>query len=188
MDRHNQDDAALVSAVQRGQTDAFAPLLDRHLPAIHAFIALKLPVSHLVDELAHDTFVFAYRNIHQFTAGTSLRAWLRAIAGNKVRAETERYRREQSNQLHYTEYRLIELAGTQSDDDASREVEAMQRCLDDVPVHLRRVLDLKYHDDCSAEEMAAQLDKSVPWVRTTLFRIRQQLRDCITARLAGGQS
>jgi RNA polymerase sigma-70 factor (ECF subfamily) len=186
MDWQSRDDAALVAAVQQGEADAFAPLLDRHLPAIHAFIALKLPVPHLVDELAHDTFVFAYRNIARFSAGTSLRAWLRAIAANKVRAETERYRREQSNQLHFTEHRLLELAGAQSDDDASREVEAMQRCIEEVPPHLRRVLDLKYHDEYSAEEMAERLQRSVPWVRTTLFRIRQQLRDCITARLTGG--
>jgi RNA polymerase sigma-70 factor (ECF subfamily) len=183
----NRDDATVVAAVQQGDVEAFASLLDRHLPAIHAFIALKLPVPHLVDELAHETFVFAYRNIHQFTAGTSLRTWLRAIAANKVRAEVERYCREQSNRLGYAEHRLIELATAQPDEDAEHEIEAMRKCLEQVPHHARELLTLKYHDDLSADEMAQRLSRSVPWVRTTLFRIREQLRACIEARLAGDQ-
>ena len=58
-----RDDMVLVQAVQRGDPGAFRPLVDRHLAAIHAFVAVKLPVAHLVDELTHETFVFAYRNI-----------------------------------------------------------------------------------------------------------------------------
>jgi RNA polymerase sigma-70 factor (ECF subfamily) len=148
---------------------------------------LKLPVPHLVDELAHETFVFAYRNIHKFTPGTSLRAWLRAIAANKIRAEVERYCREQSNRLGYVEHRLIELAAAQPDEQTEREVAAMQECLKTVPDHSRQLLTLKYRDDCSAQEMAERLARSVPWIRTTLFRIREQLRACIETRLAGEQ-
>jgi DNA-directed RNA polymerase specialized sigma24 family protein len=68
------NDAPLVAAVQAGDVHAFDPLVERHLDAIHAFVALKLPVPHLVDELTHDTFVFAFRHIAEFTAGTSFRA------------------------------------------------------------------------------------------------------------------
>ena len=43
------DEAGLVRAVQGGDAAAYAPLVAHHLPHIHAFIALKLPVPHLVD-------------------------------------------------------------------------------------------------------------------------------------------
>src|SRR5438876_3119235 len=98
------NDLALVEAVQRGEFQAFESLLDRHLDHIHAFISIKLPVPHLTDELAHETFVFAFRHIHKFTASTALRAWLRAIAFNKVRAEIERYCREEANKLGYAKH------------------------------------------------------------------------------------
>jgi RNA polymerase sigma factor (sigma-70 family) len=107
----NQEEAALVAAVQGGDLQAFEPLVRRHLDAIHAFVALKLPVAHLVDELTHETFVVAFRCIEQFAPGTSFRAWLRAIAMNRIRAEIERQTRDERNRLAYSEQRILELAG-----------------------------------------------------------------------------
>src|SRR5437016_2056482 len=105
---NHDDEAALVRAVQGGDARAFEPLVDRHLDAVRGFVALRLPVAHLVSEIAHETFVFAYRHLDQFAAGTSFRAWLRAIAGNLIRAELQRYRREQTNQLGYARHRRLE--------------------------------------------------------------------------------
>ena len=77
-----RDESELVLAAQAGDHDAFAALLDAHLPHVRTFLALKAPVPQLVDEIAHDAFVFAYRHLDEFTPGTSFRAWVRAIAWN----------------------------------------------------------------------------------------------------------
>ena len=179
-----RDDMVLVQAVQRGDPGAFRPLVDRHLAAIHAFVAVKLPVAHLVDELTHETFVFAYRNIRKFTSGPSMRPWLRAIAANLVRAEIERHLREQANRLGYAERRLLELALTKPEGQATREAEYLAECLADVPTPMRELLALRYESQCSAAEIAQRLERSVAWVRTTLFRLRQQLKACIEGKLA----
>src|SRR5579862_5838493 len=86
-------DGDLITRVQKGDGAAFGPLLDRHLVNIRSFVALKVPVAHLVDELTHETFVFAYQHIAQFEAGTAFRPWLRAIAWNLIRAELQRFSR-----------------------------------------------------------------------------------------------
>ena len=177
------EDAQLVAAVQAGDIHAFEPLVERHLDAIHAFVALKLPVPHLVDEITHETFVFAFRSIAKFTPGTSFREWLRAIAANKVRAEIERYYREERNRLAYAERRGIEDALQETSPQDSREVEALNDCLKDVPANLRTLLNLKYHDESSSEEISRSLERSVSWVRTTLCRVRQQLRECVERKL-----
>ena len=85
------DDDALTRAAQAGDHAAFAALLDAHLPHVRTFLALKAPVPQLVDEIAHDAFVFAYRHLDEFTPGTSFRAWVRAIAWNLLRAEVQRF-------------------------------------------------------------------------------------------------
>lgn len=177
------EDAQLVAAVQAGDLQAYEPLVGGHLDAIHAFVALKLPVPHLVDEITHETFVFAFPSIAKFTPDTSFRAWLRAIAANKVRAEIERYYREERNRLAYTERRAIEDALQTTASPDSREVEALNDCLKDVPEKLRTLLNLKYHDESSSEEIASSLERSVAWVRTTLCRVRQQLRECIERKV-----
>jgi RNA polymerase sigma-70 factor (ECF subfamily) len=178
------DDAALVEAVQRGDAHAFGLLVDHHLDHLHAFISLRLPVPHLVDEITHETFVFAYHHLQQFTAGTAVRAWLRAIASNKIRAEIERYCREERNRINYAEHRQLEIALAESEVETSREVEALNDCLAKVPPPLRELLTLKYSQEHSTADIAQRLQRSLAWVRTTLCRLRQQLRECIERGVA----
>lgn len=174
----------MVAAVQAGKVHEFDTLVGRHLDAIHAFVALKLPVPHLVDEITHETFVFAFRRISEFTAGTSFRAWLRAIAANKVRAEIERYRREERNRLAFAErYALDEASRETADPHVTRELEALNDCLRTVPEHFQTLLNLRYREENSSEQIASRLGRSLAWVRTTLCRVRQQLRDCIERKL-----
>jgi RNA polymerase sigma-70 factor (ECF subfamily) len=178
------DDAALVEAVRRGDAHAFGLLVDHHLDYLHAFISLRLPVPHLVDEITHETFVFAYHYLQQFTPGTAVRAWLQAIACNKIRAEIERYAREERNRINYAEHRQIEIALAESEVETSREVEALNDCLAKVPPPLRELLTLKYNQEHSTADIAQRLQRSLAWLRTTLCRLRQQLRECIERGVA----
>jgi RNA polymerase sigma-70 factor, ECF subfamily len=178
----NQKEATLVTAVQAGDLQAFEPLVRRHLDAIHAFVALKLPVAHLVDELTHETFVVAFRCIEQFAPGTSFRAWLRAIAMNRIRAEIERQTRDERNRLAYSEQRILELAGRDPNPEDLQAIEALRECIQEVPEHLRAVLTLRYQDEQTSEQIARQTQRSMAWVRTTLCRVRQQLRECVEKR------
>ncbi len=176
-------DDTLIQEVQEGDAKAFEPLLDRHLPHVRAFIALKAPVSRLVDELAHETFVYAYRHLSEFTPGTSFRAWVRAIAWNLLRAEVTRFSRERANHARFAEQRLCEIFQEQTEPQNSREVEYLELCLEQVPAPMRQVLTLKYHDECSTDEIARRLERSLAWVRTVLFRVRQQIKECIEEKL-----
>lgn len=172
-------DDPLIARVQAGDTAAFGLLLDRHLPAVRAFVALKLPVAHLVDEIAHEAFVFAFRHIGEFTVGTSFRAWLRAIAWQLTRAEIQRFAREEQNQSRYAQARLAELAAQADRAASTREAEHLEECLARLPENLRRLLALKYTEGRTSEEIAHAFARTLEWVRVTLFRVRQQLRACI---------
>jgi RNA polymerase sigma factor (sigma-70 family) len=172
----------LVLEVQRGGLEAYGRLMDIHVRRLRTVVALKVP--HLIDEIAHDTFVYAYHNIDRFQAGTSFFAWIRAIAENLLRAEVQRYSREQVNQLNYIESRLIERSAAGAFAGGDREIDRLEECLHQVPPTMRELLDLKYKFAYRASEIADALNKSLAWVRTTLCRIRKQLRDCIQAKSA----
>ncbi len=179
------DDTALVLAVQRGETRAFEPLVDRHLSHVHAFTALRLPVPHLVDEITHETFVSAFRMMDRFTAGTNLHGWLRTIAANLVRKELARYHREEAHKLGYAARHEIEQALHEDDENTSHEAEALRGCLETVPPNVRSLLELRYRDDFTSDAIAEKLQKTASWVRVTLHRIREQLRECIESKLGG---
>lgn len=179
---------ALVLRVQRGDLPAFEPLVDQHLPHIRAFIALRTPAAHLVDEVAHETFVYAFRNLEQFKPGSSLANWLRAIAWNLLRREILRFSRDQANQLRYAQSRREELVQSGTNLTTSREAEFLEECVDRLPGSMRELLALKYQRDHSREEIAQQLQRSTTWVGTMLFRVRQQLKECIQGKLEKGPS
>jgi DNA-directed RNA polymerase specialized sigma24 family protein len=46
------------------------------------------------------------------------------------------------------------------------------------------LLTLKYHDEHPTADIAQRLQRSLAWVRTTLCRLRQQLRECIERAVA----
>jgi RNA polymerase sigma-70 factor (ECF subfamily) len=179
------DEAALVLAAQAGDAAAFESLVRHHLRHVRTFVALRAPVSHLVDEIAHDTFVFAHQRLADFRPGTSLRAWLRAIAFNLLRAEVQRYAREQAGQLKYAEQVALEedLAGP-APDRSGPEADALEECVRGLPEESRRLLHLKYGDTLESDVIARTLQRSTAWVRTTLFRVRELLRACVRDRLA----
>ena len=177
-------EAALIRAVQAGDAAAFEPLVDTHLDSLRAFIALKLPLAHLVDELAHETFVFAFRNLAGFTAGTSFRAWLRAIAANLIRAELQRYAREQQNQFNYARARELErslMTGPGASESA--EVEHLRDCVAGLPPHLKELVELKYAQDQPIGAIAVKLTRSENAVWQALVRLRAQLKQCVEGKL-----
>ena len=181
------DDAVLIHAAQAGDHDAFAALLDAHLPHVRTFLALKAPVPQLVDELAHDTFVFVFRHLDEFQPGTSFRAWVRAIAWNLLRAEVQRFAREQVQQEKFAAWQLAEWETSATEAAPSAEAEHLQDCLAQLDGPLRELIMLKYRDDHSTETIATRLQRSLVWVRVSLFRVRLQLRECIEAKLSGRQ-
>jgi RNA polymerase sigma-70 factor (ECF subfamily) len=176
-------DAELVARVRGGEAEAFAPLVRRHLAAVRAFVAMKLPVAHLADEITHESFVFAFRNLDALNSTDSFRSWLRAIAWNLVRKELLRFAREQANLSRLEQAQLADLAGDDGRGASSDEAVFLEECLASLPDTSRHLVQERYRRGLSNDELAVAMGRTAEWVRVTLFRIRAQLRDCITGKL-----
>lgn len=172
----------LVRAVQAGDLEEFEELIHRHSSRLRAFVAMRLPISHLIDEIAHETFVFAYHHIDDFEAGTDFGKWLRAIAYNLVRKETLRHQRVSKHQKRYLEHCLVQ-SSTKSQIKPDDPVAVyLEECVDSLPDGQRTLLRLKYRLSQSTREMSQALDQSESWVRTTLCRVRATLRECVESK------
>ena len=176
-------DAEFVARVRDGEANAFAPLVRRHLTAVRAFVAMKLPVAHLVDEITHESFVFAFQNLDALNSTDSFRAWLRAIAWNLVRKELLRFAREQANLSKLQQIQVADLAAANGPNAASDEAMFLEECLATLPDTSRHLVQERYRRGLSNDELAAAMGRTSEWVRVTLFRIRAQLRDCVTGKL-----
>lgn len=182
VDTH-ETETDLVEQVQAGDLEAFEELLDLHSIHLRAFVAMKLPISHLVDEIAHETFVFAHRHINDFKAGTDFGKWLRAIAYNLIRKETLRHQRLSKNNEKYLDHLLIRQGGRGEFSPESPVIVYLDECLRTLPEQQRALLDHKYKLAQSSREMSAAFNQSESWVRTTLCRIRTALKQCIETKM-----
>ncbi len=179
----HETETSLVVRIQDGDLSAFEELLNLHSHRLRAFIAMKLPIPHLIDEIAHETFVFAHRHILDFEAGTDFGKWIRAIAFNLVRKETLRHQRLSKNRDRFLEHYILEQAGKADISPEPTVVVYLEECLRRLPEQQKSLLEHKYKLSESSREMAGAFDQSEAWVRTTLCRIRTALRKCIETKL-----
>ncbi len=173
-------DATLISRVLDGDVDSYATLMRREMGRLKSFVALKLPVAHLVDEIVHEAFVFAYQHLHEFDLNKPFRPWLRVIAWNLIRREIQRYAREQVN-LSRIEQAQFARAGV--DSMPNDESLYLEECLERVDSTRRSLIEQKYRDGLSSEEIALHHQRTPEWVRVNLFRVREMLKNCIDLKI-----
>lgn len=176
-------DAVLIALAQQGHGEAFAALVRRHVAHVRVFVAMKLPIAHLADEITHETFVFAFKNLAGLEVQTSFRAWLRAIAFNLVRYELQRYAREQQNLSRLEQESAQTLFGETERESLADEAAYLEQCLGLLPEEMRRLVDARYREGHSSDETAAAWQRTAEWVRVTLLRVRRQLRECIEKKM-----
>ena len=65
---------------------------------------------------------------------------------------------------------------------------ALRDCLDQIPAASRRLLELRYFEGRSCNEVAAEVGAGLDAVYQRLSRLHRQLRACVEQRLGGAQT
>jgi RNA polymerase sigma-70 factor (ECF subfamily) len=181
-------EADVVRRVQAGDLKAYESLLLAHGHArrLRAWLAALAPFDDVADEVAQEAFITAYQQIRRFRAGTDFGAWLRAVAFQLLRQARKKFAVRQRQRAAW----LAEVSPPQSPPppQSDSRIDHLERCLDQVPVHIKALLTQRYHDGTSIGEIGKAAGQSPEWVRTTLYRARRQLRECIEHRRQAAES
>jgi RNA polymerase sigma-70 factor, ECF subfamily len=182
MEMNTAAEGDIIRRVQSGDLDAYEELLLRqgHAKRLRAWLATRAPGQEVADELAQEAFVVAFQRIGKFQAGTDFGAWLRGVAFQLLRQARKRFAVRERQRASWIAESMARMDGPSPQADAL--IEHLEHCLERVPIHLRRLLNQRYHDEMTVTDMAAAAGQSPEWVRTTLYRTRQQLRECIDGR------
>jgi RNA polymerase sigma-70 factor (ECF subfamily) len=138
------------------------------------------------EDLVQETFLTAFQSRRAERDLASPSAWLRGIARNLFLQHCRRGRRSPvvADSEHLEEadrmWRSVFLRGG----DGFDYLDALRRCLHDLPAKQRDVLDMRYRDDKSRGEMAQFLGISEDGIKSLLRRIRAALAKCVEKRLA----
>ena len=170
---------SLIEAAQNGDLTAFESLMRSYMGQVRAYLALRAPTPQLIDELAQETFLIAHQKLHGFRAGDPILAWLQRIAWQLLRRELKRYALDQKNRERLVNHVSILNVAPTCERDLDGRVDRLLVCLGKVPEATRQLIDHRYRDGMSSQEIAERLGKTNEWVRVTLYRARKQLRECI---------
>jgi RNA polymerase sigma-70 factor, ECF subfamily len=167
----------LLLRAAAGEPDAARALLDTTAPIVYGFVYARVGGDRqIAEDLVQATYLEAMRSASGYRGDAALETWLCAIARRQVarhfESERRRARLDRKLQLvameHETEGDVPESA--LADGDAM--IEALGRLM---PLH-RQVLVLKYLDELSVEEIAAELKRPRVQIQSLLQRARAGLK------------
>ncbi len=179
-------DSVLVQRTVAGDQRAYGLLVLKYQRRIQRLIGRMVRDVDLVEDICQETFIRAYRALHQFRGDAQFYTWLYRIAVNTAK----KFLLELKNDPTVSESFLAN-----DDDDetswkkneptaddgpesilAAKEIAAVvNAAMDDLPVDLRQAVVLREIEGLSYEEIAAAMDCPVGTVRSRIFRAREAI-------------
>ena len=132
-------------------------------------------------DLAQETFVKAYQNLHRYDAGRRFSTWLFAIASNLAKDHLRKFgQAAETEDLENAGEQVIPLCLRPDRQlEASELGRALEEAISALPLLLREPLLLRHVAGLSTEETAEALDVSSSVVKVRLFRARQILQELL---------
>jgi RNA polymerase sigma-70 factor (ECF subfamily) len=172
-----QIDAGLVKRSLAGGKDAFAELTERYYRPVCAFIWKRVQRADLVEDLAQETFLEAFRSLKNISRPEQFSTWLFGIARNRC-----------GKWLRRPQPALF--AASDPPDVASvpfvsleEELEEQQKLLDKLETGLagldedtRALLDMKHRQGKTCEQIAGSLGRPAGTIKSLLSRAYKTLR------------
>jgi RNA polymerase sigma-70 factor (ECF subfamily) len=167
-------DAALVQRVLAGDTDAFAPLVDRYQRVLFTVAYRMLGNRADAADVAQSAFVKAFEKLGSYDPHYRFFSWLYRIALNEC-LNLQRARRpveplNAAGAIAPAAHAILEVAERR---------QRIQDALLRLPADYREALVLHYFADLSYEEIAVAVAVPVKTVKSRLYTGRQRLADLL---------
>jgi RNA polymerase sigma-70 factor, ECF subfamily len=177
---------SILNEIRAGNVDSYTAIVVRYHAPVRLFVFARCPVGGDPDEIVQRVFLSALNNIDRYQPGTDFQAWLVTIARYEIMTENTRLRRELKNRTQFAQIALadaIEERSLNRDSVDSPLVDALDACVETLPVQHRTLVDLRYENGLNLAEIAERTNRSVGSLKKTFFAIRQRLRLCVEQRL-----
>jgi RNA polymerase sigma-70 factor (ECF subfamily) len=175
-----ENEASLIQRAQKGDQDAFAALVDEHQRFVYHLAFRVLKDENEALDLTQETFIRAWTALPNFRGQSRFRTWLYRIATNLCYNRLPNLRR---SLMELGDDVLPDLPdGDAMSSTPMREVESnetrtfLQHAIDNLDVHYKILITMRYHDELSYEEIASLLNLPLGTVKTGLFRAKEKLR------------
>jgi RNA polymerase sigma-70 factor (ECF subfamily) len=176
------DIAALTRAMAKGDESAYARFYDAYFERLRRYL---LVVTHGNEDAAREALqsalVRVVRHIKEFASDEIFWGWLTVLARTALFDQSRKRRRYLSFLDRFTIHaRTLPPEQTEAD---AKLLQLLENGLGLLPVEERRLLEAKYLDDSSVQQIAAELQTSQKAVESRLVRIRRKLKAALLDQL-----
>ena len=183
----SDSDALLVERAAAGDHRAYELLVIKYQRRIERLIGRMVRDVDLVPDIAQETFIRAWRALHQFRGDAQFYTWLYRIAVNTAKKSLMELKRNPvvtDTALHSaddddeTSRRENELTSesTPESELAAREIAAaVNAAMEALPEDLRTAVTLREIEGLSYEEIAEAMNCPIGTVRSRIFRAREAI-------------
>ena len=180
-------DLQLVERTVAGDQRAYELLVIKYQRRIERLIGRMVRDTDLVPDIAQETFIRAYRALHQFRGDAQFYTWLYRIAVNTAKKALMDMKRNPvisenalrgSDEEDETSRFGHELTSEETPETilAAREIaEAVNAAMEALPDDLRQAVTLREIEGLTYEEIAAAMECPIGTVRSRIFRAREAI-------------
>ena len=151
-------------------------------PKLIAYAYTMLRNHSSAEDVVQNAYLVIVKKYEQFTPGTSMIAWCRAI----VRLQVLSYIKKQKKEVSLEDQILNDAVDAAFDEFQNATVtvrhEYLRECMAKLPDKGRKTIFLRYMEKMGYEDIGKSMDMKLEAVRKTLFRVKQKLRQCIDIR------
>lgn len=173
-------EATLIKQVLNGRRECYRPLVEKYQKKVYLLACSMLNHSAEAQDIAQESFLLAYKNLHDLKDWSKYGSWLFGITRNLCYT-TLRNRKVQPKSLDEISYEYLTnvVPMRPTEEDGIDLIDTMLKKLDLLPDKYRILIRLKYLEDYSYQEISEMLDIPVDRVRSRLFEGRRMLRERI---------
>lgn len=181
------------------ESEVFGILISEQEPKLRAFVLATLggrADAHVradVDDIVQETFVVAWRKLAQYDRTLPFDRWLRGIAKYQIlthlrslRTQVRYIRTLPAEEIDAMDCEFAQLDGAAGEDANSDCMDALRRCVQALAPEEQTIIRAAYHENQPCHAIATLLGRTVEAVKKRLQRVRAQLHECVTSKLAAG--
>jgi RNA polymerase sigma-70 factor (ECF subfamily) len=178
-----QYDLNLVNRALTGDQKAYAELMSRYRDAIYFMLLKMVNNSDDADDLTIEAFGKAFKNIGQYTPNFAFSTWLFKIASNNcidhIRKRRGGIHISIDNASGDPDDAPIHIQDEEPDPEETlitqQKVKLLREVVNKLKLRYRKLVEMRYFDEKSYEEIAEELDLPIGTVKAQLFRARELL-------------
>ena len=182
-DKAQRDYELVKAALEKGEQNAYAELMKNYRDSLY-FMMLKMTNNpEDADDLTIEAFGKAFKNLRKYTPEFAFSTWLFKIASNNCIDFIRKKRMKEPISINLNDLEdsgndladLLPATSRTPEEDIIRQqkIQALRDIIDRLKPHYKRLIELRYYDERTYEEISLELDLPIGTVKAQLFRARE---------------